>query len=714
MDREIMGKLFEATTDDASKVPDTVTKPICKAAVKSKEPALRDMAGWLVDRLVKNDSCQVKIKVVRVVMQMIASPKAIRFGEIFKELGVGEIEKLTEFECEPDDVHGDKPQEFVRSLAVKCLMVLQAFEAPSAGGGGMMEKAKAARAKVEAAASEAKHKVEAVSQEALAAAGAAAANAKSMAHEAIDSPKDSTAPIKAWAPARGTAEPNGPTHLYVRWAMPPEDLSQDPEFELEVKRGLTWNSVSVMPEVMESGGRPQWTAKISSLEADKRYSIRVRVSGGGWSESSEPIATTAFELGDGAVAEGVEPEPEMSKTKTETLDLKFGDTVEALVESRSRLVYAITVVPEDHEVKWNIEIAAYDLACGVTFAAGGAPPRAVNGWNLTKQEAGKVAGSFTITEPGVLAIELDNSYSRMRAKNAKVSVFSVGASITVVPCRWDMGQGEWDPFLKKALANPVFVELSPFKLRMQQGVTWDEIIDSISTQTHADWSEITIVGSSSRRGAAYVPFEFPGDEHLAVVNMLSDHGRSRSRVLSAAEVDKLDSEGACGVFSDPAATQCSSDEVPAILLSGQATVQLQLPTTAGAWSHHESESQPAAETAAEGTQTVSITDTKVEAGKTFYEVSWSDKRGRKHVVWKRYSRFDILRSDLAKLRKEVKELPFPKKKLKGSKKDKTVDERVEKLQQFLHQLVVDELVLPQPWEEDGKILFAFLTGESDL
>ena len=87
MDREISMKLFEATTDDDGKVADTVSKPICKAAIKAKEPALLDMAKWLVDRLQNNESSRVKIKVLRIVMQMIASPKAARFGELFKEHG---------------------------------------------------------------------------------------------------------------------------------------------------------------------------------------------------------------------------------------------------------------------------------------------------------------------------------------------------------------------------------------------------------------------------------------------------------------------------------------------------------------------------------------------------------------------------------------------------------------------------------------------------
>ena len=38
-------------------------------------------------------------------------------------------------------------------------------------------------------------------------------------------------------------------------------------------------------------------------------------------------------------------------------------------------------------------------------------------------------------------------------------------------------------------------------------------------------------------------------------------------------------------------------------------------------------------------ESVEITATKTMDGTGFYEVTWCDKRGRVHVVWKRYSRF---------------------------------------------------------------------------
>ena len=57
-DREVMAKLFEATTDDDTKVPEAVVKTIVKAACKSKnEAALRDMA--LPIARIANPACQV-------------------------------------------------------------------------------------------------------------------------------------------------------------------------------------------------------------------------------------------------------------------------------------------------------------------------------------------------------------------------------------------------------------------------------------------------------------------------------------------------------------------------------------------------------------------------------------------------------------------------------------------------------------------------------
>ena len=127
-DREVMSHLFAATTDDNEKVSDGAVKAISKAAAKSKEPALRDMAQWLADRLDNAESPTVKIKTLRIVTLMCKTPKAALFTQVARELTGGAVESATTFTCPTDPLHGDKPAEFVRANAKKCLEVL--------GGGG--------------------------------------------------------------------------------------------------------------------------------------------------------------------------------------------------------------------------------------------------------------------------------------------------------------------------------------------------------------------------------------------------------------------------------------------------------------------------------------------------------------------------------------------------------------------------------------------------
>ena len=88
--------------------------------------------------------------------------------------------------------------------------------------------------------------------------------------------------------------------------------------------------------------------------------------------------------------------------------------------------------------------------------------------------------------------------------------------------------------------------------------------------------------------------------------------------------------------------------------------------------------------------------------------------GRWSVVVRMQRLCDALRSELMKHTKEVKALPFPKKKKIKNKSEKTVEKRTEMLQAFLEGLVMGEVVQPVPFEDDGMVLFAFLTGESDL
>lgn len=218
-DREVMAKLFEATTDDDSKVPEATAKAIVKAACKSKnEAALRDMAQWLTDRLEKSDSCTVKIKVLRVLMQIMSQSKATTFTRIFAELGADAVEQTVSFSCEPDPVHGEKPAEYVRSTATKCLRLLPAKGDGSSGGssggggaasvsvvagastavahesdsdtssdtGGIKKRVEARAREARAKAEEAKLRVESAAAEARAKAEAAAQSAKAVALESID------------------------------------------------------------------------------------------------------------------------------------------------------------------------------------------------------------------------------------------------------------------------------------------------------------------------------------------------------------------------------------------------------------------------------------------------------------------------------------------------------------------------------------------------
>ena len=108
-------------------------------------------------------------------------------------------------------------------------------------------------------------------------------------------------------------------------------------------------------------------------------------------------------------------------------------------------------------------------------------------------------------------------------------------------------------------------------------------------------------------------------------------------------------------------------------------------------------------------------------------------------VWKRYSRFLDLRSELSEKVPPVHDIPFPKKKRK-KKKEKVVEERRVMLQAWLQtvrapspravgwcnarahgccalrQLMLGEepIVSPVLYEDVGKTLYTFLTGESDL
>ena len=132
MDRTLMAKLYEVTSDDDSKAPEDVLKTIVKGTIKSsvKDAALQDMAQWLAKRLA-TDHCGAKIKVLRLIMMIISNPKGGRFADAVNSEALDVIRATASFSCPPDPVHGDKPAEFVRASATKCLDLLGAGGAPS-------------------------------------------------------------------------------------------------------------------------------------------------------------------------------------------------------------------------------------------------------------------------------------------------------------------------------------------------------------------------------------------------------------------------------------------------------------------------------------------------------------------------------------------------------------------------------------------------------
>ena len=125
MDRALMARLYEVTADDDTKAPEDVLKVIVKATVKAsvKELQLVDMAQWLGKRLA-TDHCGAKIKVLRLIMMIISNPKGGKFADAINSEAIDVIRDTASFSCPPDPVHGDKPAEFVRVSATKCIDLL--------------------------------------------------------------------------------------------------------------------------------------------------------------------------------------------------------------------------------------------------------------------------------------------------------------------------------------------------------------------------------------------------------------------------------------------------------------------------------------------------------------------------------------------------------------------------------------------------------------
>ena len=140
MDKEDLFKLAQCTSDDDSQAPEEVVKALLGVAAKGKPPAVKELSDWLINRLGETESARVKLKVLRLMMQIMASKKGAKFKAQLREDGGPILRATTNFETEIDPEHGEKPMLFVRKSAVKCLTLLELSTtaepaaSPAAGG----------------------------------------------------------------------------------------------------------------------------------------------------------------------------------------------------------------------------------------------------------------------------------------------------------------------------------------------------------------------------------------------------------------------------------------------------------------------------------------------------------------------------------------------------------------------------------------------------
>jgi hypothetical protein len=344
--REVMAKLFEATTDDDSKVPEATAKAIVKAACKSKnEEALRDMAQWLADRLEKSESCTVKIKVLRVLMQIMSQPKATAFTRIFAELGRDAVEQTVSFSCEPDPVHGEKPAEYVRSTATKCLKLLPAKsdgDADRDGGGSAAGETSATTdaepdsdadangdtggiKKARAKAKEARLRMESAAAVALEKAEAAAQTAKAAAIESVDA------------------------------VIEQQGQEPEPEPPSQVGNGAAGSLAPARARAAAPSPKPAPEPAVDVVQPREEV-LKIPLG------SSSAYKTKPFAH---AFADADDLWPILTCARALCVCRR---SVEVTVDSRSKVIYEVEVSPDDFEVQWEFTVDSHDVIFGASFA----------------------------------------------------------------------------------------------------------------------------------------------------------------------------------------------------------------------------------------------------------------------------------------------------------------------------------------------------------
>jgi hypothetical protein len=111
----------EITGDNEQPVPKEALEELIAVATGGPDEARRDLAVLLVQRL-QEPTIAVKLKALRVIMVLGARGGA-DFAVQLRDNAAPVMQEHTQFEADPDPVHGDKPQKYVQAAAAKCLQV---------------------------------------------------------------------------------------------------------------------------------------------------------------------------------------------------------------------------------------------------------------------------------------------------------------------------------------------------------------------------------------------------------------------------------------------------------------------------------------------------------------------------------------------------------------------------------------------------------------
>ena len=77
-----------------------MVKALLGVAAKGKPPAVKELSDWLINRLGETESARVKLKVLRLMMQIMASKKGAKFKAQLREDGGPILRATTNFETE--------------------------------------------------------------------------------------------------------------------------------------------------------------------------------------------------------------------------------------------------------------------------------------------------------------------------------------------------------------------------------------------------------------------------------------------------------------------------------------------------------------------------------------------------------------------------------------------------------------------------------------